>query len=113
MITFCAATGFMFAPFAGMQLTMEAEARSHQTKRTRHEQSDVGIGDTLVSVQRSRSLGVCASRRSNRQGRCFNVVSLVIRRQLLLRVALGLIVVDPELRMFLREDRRNLVHGLE
>jgi hypothetical protein len=37
--------------------------------------------------------------------------SLVIRRQLLLRVALRLIVVNPELRMFLRHDRRYLVHG--
>jgi hypothetical protein len=39
--------------------------------------------------------------------------SLVIRRQLLLRVALVLIVVNPELRMFLRDDCRYLVHGLE
>src|SRR5580698_10358950 len=39
--------------------------------------------------------------------------SLVIRRQLLLCVALGLIVVNPELRMFLRDDCRYLVHGLE
>src|SRR5580700_822984 len=39
--------------------------------------------------------------------------SLVIRWQLLLSIALGLIVVNPELRMFLRNDCRYLVHGME
>src|SRR5438270_6743639 len=39
--------------------------------------------------------------------------SFVIRRQLLLRSALRLIVINPELRMFLGHDRRNLIHGLE
>ena len=39
--------------------------------------------------------------------------SIVIRRQLLLRVTLGLIVVNPELGMFLRYDCSYLVHGLE
>src|SRR5579863_2102537 len=38
---------------------------------------------------------------------------LVIRRQFLLRVALGLIVVNPELCMFLREDCGDLIHGPE
>src|SRR5579871_4411120 len=39
--------------------------------------------------------------------------SFVICWQLLLRVALGLLVVDPELRMFLCHYRRNLVHRLQ
>ena len=39
--------------------------------------------------------------------------SLVMRRQLLLRVALVLIVVDPELHVFLGDDCRYLVHGLQ
>src|ERR1700690_2382530 len=39
--------------------------------------------------------------------------SLVIRRQFLLLFALGLIVFDPELRMFLRHDCRYLVHRLK
>jgi len=39
--------------------------------------------------------------------------SLVIPRQLLLRIALVLIVVNPQLRMLLRHDCRYLVHGLE
>src|SRR5580658_4941406 len=39
--------------------------------------------------------------------------SLVISRQLLLRVALSLIVVNPQLRMFPAHNCRYLVHGLE
>jgi hypothetical protein len=42
-----------------------------------------------------------------------DLASFVICRQFFLRVTLGLIVIDPELRMFLCDDCRYLVHGLE
>jgi hypothetical protein len=66
-------------------------AWAHHNRKIIFKQLDDGIGDTLVSIQSS----------------------LVVRRQLLSCVAFGLIVVDPELRIFLRHDCRYLGHGLE